>query len=90
MSEVRLRGLEKTSGTSVHKKYDEIKIDRYRIQLKRIDTYLQMLFNYINDNYSEGDYIYSLRTFDCLVIFYVEYSRNLNYKIYILILNTLN
>lgn len=54
------RVFEKTQETSVRKGYDEKKIFKYGTQLKRVDTYLGLLFNYIQDNYEEGEYLVSL------------------------------
>ncbi|MDS1002885.1 sulfatase-like hydrolase/transferase [Clostridium sporogenes] len=59
-SYINNRVFEKTNETSVKKKYDSNKIERYGAQLKRIDTYLQILFNYIKDNYSNDEFIISL------------------------------
>lgn len=54
------RVFEKTDESSVKKKYDNSKIERYGFQLKRIDTYLNILFNYIEDNYSDDEIVISL------------------------------
>ncbi|WP_129600124.1 sulfatase-like hydrolase/transferase [Anaerophilus nitritogenes] len=59
-SSITNRVFEKTNESSVKKKYDISKIQRYGIQLKRIDTYLQVLFNYIKDNYSDDEFVISL------------------------------
>ncbi|AWZ48188.1 sulfatase [Clostridiaceae bacterium 14S0207] len=57
---IETRVFEKTDETSVRKGYDERKIYKYGTQLKRIDRYLGLLFNYIKDNYEEDEYIMSL------------------------------
>ena len=57
---IRSRTLEKSSETSVRKNYDVSKIEKYKIQLQRIDTYLGILFNYIRDNFREDEIIISL------------------------------
>ncbi|KEH88680.1 MULTISPECIES: sulfatase-like hydrolase/transferase [Clostridium] len=57
---IETRIFEKTSETSVRKTYDEKKVFKYGTQLKRIDRYLGLLFNYIKDNYKEDEYIISL------------------------------
>ncbi|EJO5349276.1 sulfatase-like hydrolase/transferase [Clostridium botulinum] len=59
-SSINNRVFEKTNETSVKKKYDNNKIKRYGVQLKRIDTYLGTLFNYIKDNYSDDEIVISL------------------------------
>lgn len=59
-SAINIRPLVKNSETSVHKKYDETKIERYKIQLARIDTYLNILYNYITEKYGDDEFIVSL------------------------------
>ncbi|SQB35736.1 sulfatase-like hydrolase/transferase [Clostridium cochlearium] len=59
-SSINNRVFEKTNESSVKKKYDNNKIERYGVQMKRIDTYLQVLFNYIKDNYSDDEFVVSL------------------------------
>lgn len=46
--------------TSVRKGYNEGKINRYRVQAKRIDTYLGMLYNYLKENYKDNEFVVSL------------------------------
>ena len=46
--------------TTVRQKYDPNLIERYKSQVKRIDNYLGLLFDYVKKNYSENDYIISL------------------------------
>lgn len=46
--------------TSVQKKYDEFKIERYRNQMRRVDAILNNLYHYILDHYTEDEYIISL------------------------------
>jgi membrane-anchored protein YejM (alkaline phosphatase superfamily) len=48
------------SPSSVRQKYSRNLIDRYKSQLKRIDTYLGLLFNYIIDNFNNDEIIVSL------------------------------
>ena len=45
---------------SVYKKYDQNKIEQYRAQLKKIDMHLANLYHYIEDCYSEEEFIISL------------------------------
>ncbi|GAA0078699.1 sulfatase-like hydrolase/transferase [Clostridium sp. CTA-5] len=59
-SSIGCRSFDKSEETSVRKKKDDKKIERFGVQLKRIDTYLGLLFNYIKDNYNEDDFIVSL------------------------------
>ncbi|NFO11838.1 sulfatase [Clostridium botulinum] len=59
-SSIDCRAFEKSEGTSVRKKMDDRKKERFGIQLKRIDTYLSLLFNYINENYKQDDFVISL------------------------------
>ncbi|KOC33806.1 sulfatase-like hydrolase/transferase [Clostridium botulinum] len=54
------RIIKKTDETSVRKKFDVNKINKYKIQLKRIDSYLQLLYSYILNNYNEDEYIVTL------------------------------
>ncbi len=51
-SSINCRAFEKSQETSVRKKKDDKKSERFGVQLKRIDTYLGLLFNYIKDNYN--------------------------------------
>ncbi|NFQ87861.1 sulfatase [Clostridium botulinum] len=57
---IETRVFHKTNETSVRKTYDEKKIFKYGTQLRRIDRYLGMLFNYIKENYKEDEYIISV------------------------------
>ena len=57
---IKSRAFEKTNEKSVKKKTDSNKEERYKIQLKRVDTYLNILFNYIRDNYEDDDILISL------------------------------
>jgi arylsulfatase A-like enzyme len=54
------RVFNKTLQTSVRKEYDTKKIHRYQSQLKRIDTYLGLLLNYINENYTDDEIVVNL------------------------------
>ncbi|MGL4731437.1 MAG: sulfatase-like hydrolase/transferase [Clostridium sp.] len=57
---ISIRTLEKTNETSVRKTYDISKIKRYKTQIQRIDTYLGLLFNYINDKFKDDEIVISL------------------------------
>ncbi|KEH94435.1 sulfatase-like hydrolase/transferase [Clostridium massiliodielmoense] len=57
---IETRVFDKSNETSVRKTYDEKKVFKYGTQLKRIDRYLGVLFNYIKDSYKEDEYIISL------------------------------
>lgn len=57
---IESRCFDKTVESSVKKKKDYTKNLRYRTQLKRLDTYIQILFDYIKNNYDENDYLVSL------------------------------
>lgn len=46
--------------STVRKKYDPKLIERYESQLKRIDTYLGLLFNYIEQNFNDDEILISL------------------------------
>lgn len=59
-SSINIRPLAKNVETSVNKKYDEGKIERYKIQLARIDTYLNILYKYIIEKYNDDEFIVSL------------------------------
>lgn len=59
-SSIACRAFEKSNETSVRKKRDNSKKERFKMQLKRIDTYLNILFNYINDNYDDDEILISL------------------------------
>lgn len=57
---IKSRFFKKTNESSVRKINDKSKIERYMIQLKRVDTYLGLLFNYIKENFNEDDFLISL------------------------------
>lgn len=59
-SSIESRSFEKNVATSVKQEKDDKKIERYRQQLKRTDTYLGLLFNYITQNYNEDEFIINL------------------------------
>lgn len=46
--------------STVRQKYNPNLVERYKSQIKRIDTYIGLLFDYVKNNYSENDYIISL------------------------------
>lgn len=46
--------------STVRQRRDDSLIDRYRAQIKRVDSYLGMLFSYIQRNYDEDDYIVNM------------------------------
>ena len=46
--------------STVRQKYNPNIVERYKSQIKRIDNYLGLLFDYIEKNYDEDDYILSL------------------------------
>lgn len=54
------RFFKKTSETSVQKTYDTIKIERYKNQMRRVDSILNNLYHYILDHYTEDEYVISL------------------------------
>lgn len=49
-----------TAYSSVRQQYNPQIVERYKSQIKRIDTYLGLLFNYLETNYNDDDYIISL------------------------------
>ena len=59
-SSIHIRPTKKNNESSVRKTFDITKKERYKIQLKRIDTYLNLLFNYIEENFSNDEIIISL------------------------------
>lgn len=54
------RQIARTNQTSVQKQYDEVKVQRYIEQLKRVDRVLETLYHYIEEHYDREDYIVSL------------------------------
>ena len=50
----------KDNATSVRKTFDEKKIGRYESQLKRLDIYLGILFNYLEKNFKDEEIFISL------------------------------
>ncbi|WP_060205288.1 sulfatase-like hydrolase/transferase [Sporosarcina koreensis] len=48
--------------TSVHTMYDESKIYKYNLEIKRVDFFLGILFDYINKNYVEDDVVVLLHS----------------------------
>lgn len=59
-SSIHIRPTKKTNQSSVRKTFDITKKERYKVQLKRIDSYLNLLFNYIEENFSNDEIIVSL------------------------------
>ena len=54
------RFVKTTKETSVRKGYHPSKIEKYKLQLKRMDTYLEMLFHYIESNFSEDEILITM------------------------------
>lgn len=59
-SSVKCRIFKRNQESSVRQSKDLNKNERYMVQLRRIDTYLGLLFNYIRDNYREDDFLISI------------------------------
>lgn len=55
-----LRFFDESKTTSVRKKFSPGKVARYKYSIKRLDTYLSMLFSYIENNYSDDEFIVNL------------------------------
>lgn len=54
------RQIRRSKETSVQKKFDAVKIQRYKMQLKRVDRVLEQLYHYLETQYSPEDYIVTL------------------------------
>lgn len=54
--------IEQTKEKTVSKSMSKSKIERYKNEITRIDTYLGLLFSYINKNYDNDDIVVSLFT----------------------------
>ncbi|AVQ37348.1 sulfatase [Clostridium botulinum] len=54
------RTVEKDNNETVFKNYDEKKIERYEMEIKKLDFYLDVLFNYINSKYSKEEVLIML------------------------------
>lgn len=52
----------KKGPTSVLTKYDEVKIYKYKQEIKRLDIFLGVLFDFINKNYNEDEYVVLLHS----------------------------
>lgn len=55
-----LRFFDESDTSSVRKKFSPGKINRYKYSVKRVDTYLSMLFSYIENNFSDDEFIVNL------------------------------
>ena len=58
--DISLHDYNYSSKKSVHECYDPTRKKIYELELKRIDTYLQILFDYIKDNYDDDDVLVSI------------------------------
>ncbi|WP_027633914.1 sulfatase-like hydrolase/transferase [Clostridium hydrogeniformans] len=57
---IKDRVFDKSNETSVRKVFSTSKINRYRTQIHRLDTYIGLLLNYVKKNYKEDEFIVSL------------------------------
>lgn len=57
---LQFRELRHTEETSVRKGFDKAKIERLKMELRRMDTLLSSLYFYIESNYQEEEYIISM------------------------------
>lgn len=57
---IEARIIEKDGNKSVSKDYDEKKIERYITEIKRLDYYLDIIYKFIEDNYSNDEILISL------------------------------
>jgi hypothetical protein len=58
--DISLHDYNYSSKKSVHENYDPSRKKIYELELKRIDSYLKILFDYIKDNYDEDDILVSI------------------------------
>lgn len=57
---IKLKCIKDDNSTSVQKKYSTDKIEKYRLAIKRIDTYLSLLYSYILNNFTEDEFVVNL------------------------------
>ena len=58
--DVSLHDYNYSSKKSVHASYDPTRKKIYELELKRIDAYLKILFDYLKDNYDDDDVLVSI------------------------------
>ena len=58
--DVSLHDYNYSSNKSVHASYDPTRKKIYELELKRIDAYLKILFDYLRDNYDDDDVLVSI------------------------------
>jgi len=58
--DISLHDYNYSSKKSVHESFDPARKKIYELELKRIDAYLQILFDYIKDNYDDDDVLVSI------------------------------
>lgn len=57
---IEYRTIDREYVPTVRQRKNNQMIERYKIQLDRVDTYLGLLLNYIEENYNSNDYVVSL------------------------------
>jgi hypothetical protein len=57
-SNIGLHDYTADTSKSVHQVFDNNKKSRYEIEMKRVDFYLKILFDYINENYDDDEVVF--------------------------------